>query len=427
MNFTPAPPNDFSEFIETYFERCRERVPQIKGNAGKWKFEDLIPDLSDFDTRFLVSDAMTTDDWCRMSEAVGQVHLELAREHKDWARNLEHLPGVNLKWGELLDPQSYFTEFSQWSFHHGDAARLEQANRAIASHQWNARDERYHWGKIAVYYGPYNRSIDPPINLGAYENKYPLHSRLMHYLAPPLHSAVCLMQKETRPGKLEAMQQAREIFPQRETIELALDLIERHYEAPEYLHEPGVSELDERLNAYLKGVVNTLLENGAIIECPRDATPAQLKAAISQRRDDSENSSMAKLFENVKFSRLMKGRLWFYGQDVLWFDSQWLIRNELNRMRANFYETPLRLFARVVYGLEADADEVIKRMEGEVWDQSQAKAVHRFAELAGEPCADAELKTRALQIAAIFDPFLHALEAMINYARSEQSRVVSIA
>ncbi len=59
MNSTPAPPNDFAEFIETYFGRCRERVPLIEGNAGKWKFEDLIPGLSDFDMRFFVPDDLS--------------------------------------------------------------------------------------------------------------------------------------------------------------------------------------------------------------------------------------------------------------------------------------------------------------------------------------------------------------------------------
>src|ERR1051325_4122897 len=73
MKFTPAPPNDFAEFIQTYFARCRERVPGIEANAGKWTFEDLIPGLSDFDTRFLVNDALSPRDWCQMSMEVGRV------------------------------------------------------------------------------------------------------------------------------------------------------------------------------------------------------------------------------------------------------------------------------------------------------------------------------------------------------------------
>src|SRR5262245_9715633 len=125
MKFAPKPDNSFAEFIRVYFERCRARGPEIEANAGKWRFEDLIPGLSDFDTRLIVRDGMTAEDWCRLSGAVGQVHFELARERRDWARNLEHLPGVNLQWNELLDPAQYFSEFGKWTFHAGPPALLD--------------------------------------------------------------------------------------------------------------------------------------------------------------------------------------------------------------------------------------------------------------------------------------------------------------
>lgn len=417
MNFTPAPPNDFSEFIETYFERCRARVPQIEGNAGKWTHEDLIPGLSDFDTRFFVTENMTAADWCYMSTAVGQVHLDLVRERKDWARNLEHLPGVNLKWNELLDPQAYFTEFSQWSFYHGDASKLQRAREQIGRHVWNDADELYHWKKIAIYYGSYNRSIDPPVNLGAYENKYSLHSRLMHYLAPPLHSAVCLMRRETTPGKLQAFRDARELFPNPSTMDLVLELIEGHFEAPQYLEEPGISALDALLEEYLKTIVNSLLDAGRGLDCVRDATVNELKAAVKFRAGAASDVSVAQLFENIKFARLMKGRLWFYGQKVLWFDSAFLIRNELSRIRPNFYETPLRLFAKLAYQQDVSAEQALNLMQGDVLEADEVAACRRFAALAEVPQSECELKSRALAIAEIFDPFLFSLEKIMNKAQ----------
>lgn len=70
MKFAPAPANDFRDFYETYFARCRALVPNIRVIAAKWTFEDLIPGLSDFDTRFVVDNAMTVDDWHEMSLAV---------------------------------------------------------------------------------------------------------------------------------------------------------------------------------------------------------------------------------------------------------------------------------------------------------------------------------------------------------------------
>ena len=40
MNFTPRPKNEFKDFMALYYERCREKVPQIIALAAKWNFED---------------------------------------------------------------------------------------------------------------------------------------------------------------------------------------------------------------------------------------------------------------------------------------------------------------------------------------------------------------------------------------------------
>ena len=411
--FAPKPANDFADFIRTYFERCRARVPLIEGNAGKWLFEDLIPGLSDFDTRFFVADSATAADWCRMSMEVGRVHLELAQERADWARNLEHLPGVNLKWSELLDPQEYFTEFSHWSFYHGEPARLEAARAFTTGHRWTAADDWYHWKKIALYYGRYDRAIDPAINLGRYENKYPLHSRLLHYLAPPVHSGVCLMDRRTTPGKLAALRRARSLFPQAEVMDRVLALLDCHYESPGDLAEPGLTELDSALESYLTSMAEVLLHDGPF-RCPARPTPNELRAAVKAA---APAGGFSPLFENIKFARLMKGRLWFYAQEVPWFDSPPLIRNEFNRIGPNFYQTPLRLFARLVYGEELSAEAAVQRLEGEILSREDAGACRRFAALACVPCPDAELRTRARAISDIFDPFLCVLEHLLERAK----------
>src|SRR5690606_23294976 len=63
MKFEPRPANDFLAFMQTYYERCRQRIPKIVAVAAKWAFEDLIPGLSDFDTRFILRGPMSADDW----------------------------------------------------------------------------------------------------------------------------------------------------------------------------------------------------------------------------------------------------------------------------------------------------------------------------------------------------------------------------
>ena len=112
MNFAPKPPNEFNDFMTLYYESCRERIPQIQALAAKWSFEDLIPGLSDYDTRFIYQDDMTADDWCHTSKNIGEVHLAICNSHPRWARILEHLPGINLTWKEftgcsLSSPTAY--------------------------------------------------------------------------------------------------------------------------------------------------------------------------------------------------------------------------------------------------------------------------------------------------------------------------------
>src|SRR6266852_403520 len=190
MRFAPRPENDFAEYIRTYYRECRFRFDRIEGMAGKWMFRDLVPGMSDFDTRFIVRDDMTLDDWCRMSSTIGEAHLALCRKYPAWARNLEHLPGINLTWSELMAERSYYPEFLQWTYYHSDyPERISAALDHFARRPWDTKDEYFQLKKFCLYYGRYNRTIDPPVNLGTQANKYPLHSRLMHYFSPPVMSA----------------------------------------------------------------------------------------------------------------------------------------------------------------------------------------------------------------------------------------------
>ena len=150
-------------------------------------YRDLAPGMSDFDTRFITSDGMTADDWCRMSTAIGKVHRKLCEKHPCWARNLEHLPGINLTWEELGSERLYYPEYQQWTSYHSEKPeKVEAMQDQFAERPWDGKDEYFHLKKFCLYYGRYNRSIDPAINLGAHANKYPLHSRIMHYFCPPV-------------------------------------------------------------------------------------------------------------------------------------------------------------------------------------------------------------------------------------------------
>ena len=53
------------------------------------------------------------------------------------------------------------------------------------------------------------------MNIGRFENKYPLHSRFMHYFTPAVQSALSLVERRGVRGKLDALRAAKNVFPQR--------------------------------------------------------------------------------------------------------------------------------------------------------------------------------------------------------------------
>ena len=415
MKFAPRPENDFREFHTLYFERCRSLFPRIQGIGAKWRFEDLLPGLSDFDTRLFCENGMTAADWIDMSLAVGKVHAHMTREFPQWVRILEHLPGLNLTWEELSDPVTYYPEFNQWTFYDGPSAVLEQVQNAIKAQQWTARDEYFHIKKFSVYYGPYQRGIDPPINLGVYESKYPLHSRIWHYLVTPLQSAVSILERRGIAGKMETLRLARERVGNPELVERLLGILEAHYEVPELCADPGLAAFEAELKAYLEAAYRTILPELTLFRGQPDDTPEALRARVAAVHVDP----IQQYFEGVKFSRLMKGRLLFYAEGIPHFDSIPLIRGELRRIRANFYEKPLEIYGKVRFGEALPAAEVAARLRAGLWSTEEYEGAVRFAELAVLPENVCDYRRVACEVAANFDPFLQAMETLNAHVRAD--------
>lgn len=408
MNFEPAPTNDFRDFFEAYFNRCRALAGNIRVVAAKWTFEDLVPGLSDFDTRFVVDSAMTVDDWHAMSLAVGRVHTELAVEVKQWARNLEHLPGLNLTTNELTHPLLYYPEFSQWTFYDGDPDVIDHAETVLSQRQWSARDEIYHLKKIATYFGPYMRGIDPPINVGPWESKYPLHSRFMHYFTPPVQAMVSLAQKRTVRGKLESLRLARNILPNPRTIDLLFDVLDQHYETPDLYAEPRLTELERELERYLCDAWEAIGENITLIE----AVPDDTRQTINGKVNAVPIDPIETFFGAAKFARLMKGRLLFYSSEINWFDAIWLIENELGRIVTNLCIKPLTSYGLARFGEPLDADAVLDRLRGNLLDGDMVDGIRRFIAIASKPLKKGYEKQQARACADAYEPVLAVVEAL---------------
>jgi len=419
MKFTPRPGNDFRFFIDTYYDECRKRIPQIEAIAGKWRFEDLIPGMSDFDTRFICADGMSARDWCDMSREVGEAHLFLCRKYPGWARNLEHLPGINLTWSELRDDFSYYPEYLQWTFYrNNNDEEYLRASNVLENRKWESRDEYFHLKKFILYFTPYNRSIDPAVNLGPYENKYPLHSRIMHYFNPPVQSALSVILNKTIKGKKEAFRLAREIFPQLNIFEELESILEKHYEIEALYHEPALSGFESRLYEALKYIFGILKENVRIITGIRDMGKEQ----ISNELGKVSIPPRLVIFDNCKFSRLMKGRLRFYANAPGHFDNIWTIQNELKRIGNNFYRTPFCTFWKILTGEDiTDPDDIVIKLVPEYLNEREAAATLEFSRLAPgtwEPGKEVEL---ALKIADVFDDFFTGLHKIMESIGNEDN------
>jgi hypothetical protein len=413
MQFAPRPENDFLSYIQAYYRECRGRFPQIEAIAGKWMFRDLLPGLSDFDTRFIVSDDMSVEDWCQMSVQVGQAHLELCRKFPGWARNLEHLPGINLTWSELGAEKSYYPEYQQWTFYHTiNPQHLSQVEQILARRPWDIKDEYFHLKRFCLYYGRYDRQIDPPINLGIQAVRYPLHSRLMHYFNPPVHSAVCILDQRNYPGKLDAFESAARLFPRLPCWEMIFEILQAHYELPQYYEEPGLTRLEDALEQGLTAIAAALRQVITLVPASAGLEMAAWKKALGSAPIDPAML----LFDNYKFARLMKGRLVFYLNAPPHFDSDWLILNELRRIRSNFFGVPFRTYWKIKTGEEvADPLSILPALQGNPLTVEEVAAARQFARLSASITPGQERQIAA-GLVEVYDTFYQALARLTQAA-----------
>ena len=422
MKFEPKPKNDFEEFFELYYAECRRRVPRIACVAGKWTFDDLIPGLSDFDTRFIVDEGMTVEDWCEMSTSVGEVHLDLCRRYPPWARNLEHLPGINLMWSEVMDPGAYYPEYPQWTYYRTtQPEKLCNLEDYLADRPWDQKDEYFHLSKFCLYYGRYDRQIDPPVNLGPFENKYPLHSRFMHYFCPPLQSALCILDKRPIRGKMDTIRLAQEMFPDQKVFFEMEDVVERHYEVPPLYEEPEVTYLEDRLEKALQFLRDRLAPRLTLV-------PEADKKDVPTWRTDLKRlpiSPLLRAFSAARFSRLMKGRLQFYASAPPHFDAKWPIENELLRLRKNFFDIPVSVYCEVTMGeTPEDPASVLPALHPDILNDEELRCTKEFVRLLPGHWKDGEQKRIASAIADIFDGFFSAQNKIVGAIREQCKRVI---
>lgn len=407
MKFAPKPENDFNQFIRTYYDECRARFDKIEAIAGKWMFRDLIPGLSDFDTRFIVSNDMNIEDWCEMSMTIGKAHHYLCRRFPQWSRNLEHLPGINLTWDEFSSEESYYPEYRQWSFYHSSNPKLlSKSLEILDKRSWSQKDEYCYLKKFCLYFGRYNRSIDPAVNLGVHENKYPLHSRIMHYFEPSVQAAIIILRKKIVVGKFESLEIAEKLFPRLKCWDLIREILHANYEIPKYYKEPYLTKLEDELEYAQKEMFKAIRNSVSLIPEKAGLNMALWEKSLGEVPIDPNLN----IFENSRFCRLMKGRLWFYANAPEHFDSIWPIQNELLRMNRNYIQNPFKIYWEAKTGdIIENVHSVFEELKGSILTEKEVLSLREFDRLTPGHWEKGKEKNIAMKIVDVFDDVFRSL------------------
>ncbi len=297
--------------------------------VAKWKKSDLVPGLSDLDFRAVCDDQTTAEDWVEIDCHLGQIHLDMVRAHPEWNRINEHTPGAGLTVGELMDERFYNPEYAVWDLWWGEVSWFSELKERVSSRPFGAIDEHYHLSRFLAYYSPYIHGIDPPINLGSFEPKYPLHSRCWHYFAPPMLSAASILARRNLSGKRIALEWLREHGYVVEQAEAVLYQVDRHYDTPELADEARLRKFEELLFSGFEELLELLHASVRDLDLMLPTSPDSMKKELGS----IATAPLADLMEIVRFARIRAGRYYFYVNAPDHFDTGQLFIWELNWIR----------------------------------------------------------------------------------------------
>lgn len=408
--------SDFDSVSRTLGDGLRRRTPRLVALVAKWQKEDLVPGLSDLDFRVICDDETSGQDWVEVDRAVGEIHLEMVRAHPEWNRINEHTAGAGLTVGEAMDGRFHNPEYAAWSVWWGEEEWYRELDRRIRRRPFDLLDEHYHLSRFLGYYSPYIRGIDPPINLGRFEPKYPLHSRCWHYFAPPMLSAASLLARRNLSGKRRGLSWLHEAGHVRAAVEAVLHQVDSHYETRELGDPRRLGEFEEFLFTAFAELRGPVRESVRHLPLPPTADPAALKESLSAMVSDP----LSTLIENVRFVRIRAGRYHFYVNAPRHFEVRELMAIELKWARRLNHGIFSSVRAILEEGGLSPA-ECLRRLEIEV-DPVQAEAMEFMADLSSRTPQDPDLRQLFQEAVGRFPHYYRLLEQSLTRSLERVSR-----
>jgi len=404
-------PADLGSF---YGQELGKAFPQVQVLAAKWEAEDRIPGLSDLDGR-LVCGKMEAEDWTALGEAIGEMHLQMCRQHPEWSRALEHPPSASVTADEAVDGILYHPESRQWSFDWGDPNTYERMQRKLAARDWTERDEQYFLRRFVSYLGPYAAEMDPGINVPpALEERYGLHSRVMHYFVPGIQAALCLLKRRVIRGKRDALRQWLAIRPREQVLRQAAEMLEKGYRVRELNDEGRKREFESRCFSFLEELAEEVRECTSVADLRWCRSAEELRRAVNGLKVEP----LLTVFEAARFFRARNGRWRFYLEAPEHFATDRLISAELAFLKTYFTRSVLEAFAALRWGEErANHLQVIENLGRGPIGREGAKTMREMYQLTWEE-ADRIPHYEALRKATgIYAAYHLILEELLAQAR----------
>ncbi|QDT00407.1 hypothetical protein [Adhaeretor mobilis] len=392
----------FGDVAEYIGNRLSAANPCVVALISKWPTGDLVPGLSDMDFRVVCDKTTTASDWVQIDWHVGRIHREMVEHHPEWNRINEHTPGAGISLTELDHERLHHPEYSVWNVWWGSGEWLSRLKSRTLPRPLCAIDEQYHLARFLTYYSPYIHGIDPPINLGAYEPKYALHSRCWHYYAPPMLSAATLLARRHFVGKRESLRWLIENdFAKRQT-QAMLQQVDAHYDTPELSDPSRLDRFEQLLWTGFQELFEPVCRSVEHLELPSPFSLVDLK----QQVNDLTVDPLMELLENVRFLRIRASRCYFYLNAPAHFSANLQLVQEQPWMQKLVTRT-LQLLCRLLGGQGRSFEECMDVL-GVDLDQQQRSALRFVTTLTATPTSDTKLR----------ENFAAAVEILPHYSRT---------
>jgi hypothetical protein len=407
--------NAFQEFAHCLYEETKKAVPQFSSLWAKWDREDLIPFLSDFDSRLVCRSGMMPEHWVELDRVTGELHLDITRRHPEWARILEHTPGVTVTHEEVLDESLFHPETQQWSLYLGDHEWYPVVEDYHQTRVWGRRHEFYFLKRFLYFYGPYIHGIDPPINLGQYEHKYALHSRFWHYFVPALQAALSLVERRSVRGKFETLDGWLEHFPAEPILLKVQAGVQAHYEMPELTDQAALLKLEEDLHLFLQKVMEVVKESITIVDT---RGPIDIRR-YKQEMQETPVDPMMIIYDGVRFSRIRKGRYYFYLNSPDFFSADRLVASEIKWLQDYFTEPLFKAYGKLRLGQSNyDLEGILGDLRGRLIVEQEEMLIRKVFGLSFDSQSKGQERRVLESLMAVYQDYHIILEHLLRDAKA---------